>query len=49
MAKLDGNDSVDLLALDQGGKAVHALLGDGHGEFYKASATPCRPPRSLPR
>ncbi|WP_096331117.1 FG-GAP repeat domain-containing protein [Nannocystis exedens] len=33
VAKLDGNDSVDLLALDQGGKAVRALLGDGHGEL----------------
>ncbi|MCY1008857.1 VCBS repeat-containing protein [Nannocystis pusilla] len=35
VAKLDGNDSVDLLALDQGGKAVRALLGDGHGEFLE--------------
>nr|WP_276600136.1 MULTISPECIES: VCBS repeat-containing protein [unclassified Nannocystis] len=35
VAKLDGNDSIDLLALDQGGKAVRALLGDGHGEFLQ--------------
>ncbi|WAS96179.1 FG-GAP repeat domain-containing protein [Nannocystis punicea] len=33
VARLDGNDTADLLALDEGGKAVRALLGDGHGEL----------------
>ncbi|MDC0675557.1 FG-GAP repeat domain-containing protein [Nannocystis radixulma] len=33
VAKLDRNDSLDLLALEAGGKAVRSLLGDGRGEL----------------
>jgi len=33
VAKIDRNDSLDLLALEAGGKAVRSLLGDGRGEL----------------
>ncbi|MDC0720720.1 FG-GAP repeat domain-containing protein [Nannocystis bainbridge] len=44
VARVDGDESLDLLALDAGGKAVRTLLGDGHGEWKegKRSALPAR-------